>query len=247
MAGHEQFEELAAGHALHALEPGDEQIFLEHLAGCASCQRTLAEFSEVAAGLALSSAEQPQPELPPQVWQSIGAEIGRAENVEDLDARRRAKTRMTWLGVAAAAALIAGALVGVHVVRSGSSSGSVQAAVSTCRHTSGCQLIRLSSPSHEDESAYLMVTGEQVQVATASLPVIDATQQSYVLWQEPRSGRPVGVVAFAVTTKDKPTVVGAALPQAYDDTAGFAISRETGTTIPPQPSNVVVNGPTPSA
>jgi anti-sigma-K factor RskA len=49
---HEVFEELAAGHVLHALEPADEQRFLSHAENCPDCARTIAGFREVAAALA---------------------------------------------------------------------------------------------------------------------------------------------------------------------------------------------------
>jgi anti-sigma-K factor RskA len=50
--GHGPFEELAAGYALDALEPADEQRFLRHARGCQACARALADFREVAAALA---------------------------------------------------------------------------------------------------------------------------------------------------------------------------------------------------
>ena len=49
---HEAFDELAVGWALHALEPGDEAAFTEHLASCRRCALTVAETSEVMAVLA---------------------------------------------------------------------------------------------------------------------------------------------------------------------------------------------------
>ncbi|MGY1650419.1 anti-sigma factor domain-containing protein [Geodermatophilus sp. SYSU D01119] len=49
---HEEFDELAVGWALHALEPEDEARFAPHLAGCTRCARTVAETSEVMAALA---------------------------------------------------------------------------------------------------------------------------------------------------------------------------------------------------
>src|SRR3954454_11551139 len=52
---HARFEELAAGHALNALEPGDEEAFLAHLTGCAVCERALAEHVETAAHLAYAA------------------------------------------------------------------------------------------------------------------------------------------------------------------------------------------------
>ena len=38
---HQRFDELAVGHALGALEPGDEQDFLRHAASCARCDRAV--------------------------------------------------------------------------------------------------------------------------------------------------------------------------------------------------------------
>ncbi|MHB8451095.1 MAG: hypothetical protein ACYDAQ_11690 [Mycobacteriales bacterium] len=64
MSSHEAFEELAAGHALHALEPEDEQALLAHLPGCSTCQAALAEMQAVAAQLAGAVPDEaPPPEL----------------------------------------------------------------------------------------------------------------------------------------------------------------------------------------
>ncbi|MGY1772316.1 anti-sigma factor domain-containing protein [Blastococcus sp. SYSU D00813] len=62
--GHEVYDELAVGWALHALEPEDEVVFAAHLPGCARCARTVAETSEVMGALAqdLPQAE-PSPGL----------------------------------------------------------------------------------------------------------------------------------------------------------------------------------------
>jgi anti-sigma factor RsiW len=50
--GHEVFDELAVGWALHALEPEDEVVFAAHLTGCSRCARTVAETAEVMGALA---------------------------------------------------------------------------------------------------------------------------------------------------------------------------------------------------
>lgn len=49
---HEVFEELAAGHALSALEPAEEQVFRGHLAACTRCQRDVADHEATLALLA---------------------------------------------------------------------------------------------------------------------------------------------------------------------------------------------------
>ena len=49
---HRSWDELAVGWALHALEPEDETLFGDHLAGCARCARTVAETAEVMGAMA---------------------------------------------------------------------------------------------------------------------------------------------------------------------------------------------------
>lgn len=51
-SGHGLFEELAAGYALDALEPADEQRFLRHVRGCPPCTAALARYRDVATALA---------------------------------------------------------------------------------------------------------------------------------------------------------------------------------------------------
>jgi anti-sigma-K factor RskA len=51
-SGHALFEELAAGYALDALEPADEQRFLRHVRGCPPCAAALARYRDVATALA---------------------------------------------------------------------------------------------------------------------------------------------------------------------------------------------------
>ncbi|MFL6239346.1 MAG: hypothetical protein ACJ735_07670 [Actinomycetes bacterium] len=248
MPGHEHFEELAAGHALHALEPGDEQQFDAHLETCAECRRSLAEFSEVAAGLAMSSPEEPRPAPPPQVWESIRAQIDSERSPAlRLDEQRRRRASPRWLAAAAAAVVIVAGVLGWQLARGGSSGESIQSALSGCRHTSGCHVVQLTNARNQSESAYLLIKGQDVRVATSSLPAIDSANQRYVLWQMPHDARPLGVVAFPLGAEHAVTVAHGTLTQPYDATTAFAISKEAGTTIPPAPSTPVVIGTATSA
>src|SRR3954451_2449167 len=65
--------ELAAGYALHALEPAEEQAFTTHLAECAVCQATLDDHELVAAQLA-SLADDAESAAPP--WSRIRPVLG---------------------------------------------------------------------------------------------------------------------------------------------------------------------------
>jgi anti-sigma factor RsiW len=245
MAVHQEFEELAAGHALNALEPGDEQLFLEHLAGCAECRQLLADFSEVAAGLAISSADE-RDEMPPsEVWAGIVAGVAQDQDdvVVPLRSRHRfVPSREMLMGAAAALVLVTVGVAGWKVATSGSSSPSVKSAVSDCRHSSGCHVVQLTGASNKPVSTYLLIRGQDVSVATSSLPSLDAAHETYVLWQMPQAGRPTGVVAFEVPSGRHATVARGTLPLPYGETTAFAISREMGTTIPPSPSTPIAIG-----
>ena len=61
MSSHQEWEEIAAGHALGALEPDDEQRFEAHLRTCAECRQVIADTEAVMAEL----AQQPSRWLPP--------------------------------------------------------------------------------------------------------------------------------------------------------------------------------------
>ena len=86
-ADHARLGELAAGYALHALEPQEEAEFLRHLPDCAECQDALAGFTEVTAALADSWPEsapaEPDQRPDPRLGERIMAAIA--------EGRRRAR------------------------------------------------------------------------------------------------------------------------------------------------------------
>src|SRR3954471_14849014 len=116
VTSHEHFEELAAGHALHSLEPADEQLFLTHLETCPECKHSLAEFSELAAGLAITSLDD-SGTPPPQVWAGIRAHVA-SDNVAPLR-RRSAAPGRAFTAAAAALVLVAAGVIGWQITRGG--------------------------------------------------------------------------------------------------------------------------------
>ena len=68
---HSEYEELAAGYVLGALEPDDEHVFQRHLDGCAVCEANVREL-EAVVGLAYAV---PQVDPPDTVWAGIRREI----------------------------------------------------------------------------------------------------------------------------------------------------------------------------
>jgi anti-sigma factor RsiW len=100
---HSDYEELAAGFALDALEPDEEQAFQRHLEGCPSCKASVREFDEVTASLALAA---PRVEPPASLRAAVRRRTG-------LTLRRRAARMMrSWRGtrVAVRAVAVAGVL-----------------------------------------------------------------------------------------------------------------------------------------
>jgi anti-sigma-K factor RskA len=69
---HSEYEELAAGYVLGALEPDDEQVFQRHLVGCPICEANVRELEAVAGELAYAA---PPVEPPDTLWAGIRREI----------------------------------------------------------------------------------------------------------------------------------------------------------------------------
>ena len=103
---HSEFEELAAGYVLGALEPDDEHDFQRHLGGCATCEANVRELEAVAGELAYAV---PPVDPPDTLWAGIRREI-QPEAAPRGAIRRPARTgrRGPRLlpGLAAAAALL---------------------------------------------------------------------------------------------------------------------------------------------
>ena len=240
--------ELAAGYALHALEPDEEQIFTSHLAGCSICQGTLDEHSLVAAQLA-SLVDDTATSAPS--WSRIRPALGglgtppatsRPEAARpDRDAVvRRLRPRHTRL-LAAAAALVG--VVGVGIagwqLAGGSDRHRAPSPVAACRVGQGCHVVRLLADG-KVEAGDVLVRGGTAAVVPTAMPALDAAHV-YVLWQLPRDGRPTPVTALQhVQTSKASSSVTLVIP--YADTAGFAMSVERADQVPTRPTKVVAMG-----
>jgi anti-sigma-K factor RskA len=69
---HSEYEELAAGYVLGALEPDDEHVFQRHLGGCPVCEANVRELEAVVGELAYAV---PPVDPPDAVWAGIRREI----------------------------------------------------------------------------------------------------------------------------------------------------------------------------
>jgi anti-sigma-K factor RskA len=69
---HSEYEQLAAGYVLGALEPDDEHLFQQHLGDCAVCEANVHELEDVVGRLAYAV---PSVQPPETLWASIRHEI----------------------------------------------------------------------------------------------------------------------------------------------------------------------------
>lgn len=240
---HELFEQLAVGHALSALEPEDELVFLRHLPGCAACARALAEHTETLAHLAYG-AESAEP--PASLLEGIRAGVrdsGRAGAFPapvSLDAareRRRHRTvRATTALVGAAASIVmVAALVFVnHGLQSQNDNirvadAKLSGAVSSLLQK-GSQQVDLTGSGGSHVVA--VVNGGNVSLVMHGLEANDPSSSVYVLWERSRFGGIRAVGTFDVASGDVAVVNGLHLAGKSTDVKGFIVTHEQGRTAP---------------
>ena len=244
---HASYDELAVGYALSALEPDDEQQFLDHLRTCAACARALAEHSETLAHLAYAAeAEAPPPSLLEGIRAGI-AESGRAGAFPaplSLDAHRERRSMGTrvmtaTLGAAAAVALVLSLVFvrGLMTDRDNQQdvNGRLAAAV---KHlvVPGARLIDLKG---DGGHGTLILSGKDVSLVMAGMPRNDASSSVYVLWEQTTFGDVSAVGVFDVKADDI-AVVNLQLRQAPDSVRAFMVTKEKGRTAPPRTTQPVL-------
>lgn len=250
---HARYEELAAGHALHALEPEDEQAFAAHLAGCARCERDLAEHEALLAELAYApDAAEPPPSLlqdiragvlasgraasfPEQAAQTAVPSLAEARQRRDANRLRRAGV---WMGIAAAAALVLGLGGWVTVLQQDRDAqaqltGRLAAVVAQLRDEA-TETVPLQDQSGE-VIAVALVRGDEMSLVVDGLPVNDAAT-TYVLWGESKFGDKRAVSAFDVTSQSLDVLDGLRLQAGVSDVTRFMVTREQGDVAPPIPT-----------
>jgi anti-sigma-K factor RskA len=226
---HRHWDELAAGHALDALDADAEREFTTHLEGCEHCQASIADHELVAAGL--GALAHPDTPAEPPTWAAIRTAIVAVpqEPIDLASRRRRYQASRRMLATAAAAVVIAGG--GLAIWR-GANGGS------SCSAAAGCHVVKLAAG--HVTAASLTVRNTQVTMTPTMLRPAPSGE-IYVLWQQPRDGQPNAIGEFTAAP-GAPAVV-ATLQTPYADTQQFAVSLEKATGTPPtRPSNLLASG-----
>jgi hypothetical protein len=249
---HAFFSELAAGHALNALDPDEERQFLAHAADCPRCQRELASYAEVtealagtapaaapAAGLAgriLDATREPQAVPRPAVGPPPGPAIPRRQPGIHRGSPRGSRVR---LAVAAAALAAAAAGIWGGLAATG---GGLPAAGPACPTARACTEVALATAAGHGTAAEVIVSGRSVWLRPSRLPADNRASHIYVLWQITGTRTPLAVGSFDVYPGKHAAIRIGLLAVPYQRTWGFAVSLEHGRTIPAAPSHPVALG-----
>ncbi|BEP11992.1 hypothetical protein acdb102_03030 [Acidothermaceae bacterium B102] len=245
MSTHDEWEELAAGHALGALEPDDEQRYEAHLATCSECLQVLADTEAVMADLAYASEPAgPPPELKARLMSAIhdasdGPSMGVVSSPDTLEIMRerrasagrhaREKLVVNWVRLAAAASVVLLAIIAGGV-------WSLQGTSDT-----NPAFVALQSPTGTTDVATVEVLGDKAWVINSTIPTNDSSDSQYVLWTVPAEGAPTAVGGFDVAPGHTVVSVGR-ITATRGHVAAFAVSKEPGRTVPTTPTTVVAKG-----
>lgn len=245
MTAHESYEELAAGYALDALEPGDEQQFLRHLVGCARCERALDAHRATAATLADGAAPVQVPDglfaaLRAAVVAESGERVFAAGSPAPvaLDARRLRRRPSPAALLAAAAAVLVTVLGASNLalrqdrVEQTDASRRLNEAVRTLDEGPG-RHVPLLDPERK-VAAVAVLQGDHVSLVVEGLAANDPGT-TYVFWERGRFGGVLALATFDVRRRGVEVVRDLPLQHGSEGPAAFAVTREKGDVAPARP------------
>ena len=267
----DQFEELAAGYALDALEPADEQAFLRHASDCPECTEMIASYREVAAAIAavVPPPAAPRPQLADRIMATVRAGLdpnpapasaappaqadagaapapadtaGTPAQPEPSPEVVPLRPRRRWLRPVAAAAAVAVIAGGIWGGLA-ATSGTPAPTIASCQQPA-CHQTALSSVTTHQPAAKVLVQGKNVWVVPTSMKADNSANQIYVLWQITDNGKRLTALGgFDVHPGGAGTTIKVGqLAVPYPGTKEFAISLEPGRTVPVSPTKVVAAG-----
>lgn len=261
---HTHYDELAAGYALHALDPAEELEFAGHAEDCPRCLQALADYAEVAAALAdTAPAAEPDQHLGDRILAAAaadrslsnggrragpptaaGGQAGKppagVASLRQHQHRRRRSPRRLQLAAAAAAVLIAGG--GTWAVLSGNGGAPQAPTAAECTRTLQCHEIELTDAAGHEPAAKVIVTAGSAWLVPTGIRADDTTRHIYVLWQISGAHVPLAVGSFDVRGHGGTPIRIGKLAVPYHGTLAFAVSLERGRTIPATPSHLVALG-----
>lgn len=256
--GHGRFDELAAGYAVHALDPDEALLFDRHARHCGHCQRSLADYADVTASLAeLAPDAKPTPQLADRIMavatgdlapddQRVIRPSGAARSPDEpqdrppprvLPLRRRPRLVRVAAAAAAAAVIAGGAIWGGLAATGGTSTVSL----AECAQTHRCAEVVLTATATRRPAAKIIVRDGVVYMEPTAMGA-NPGNEIYVLWQLTGAHTPLAVGSFDVKPDAEGPVRIGGLAAPYRSTWAFAVSLEHGRAIPPKPSHPIALG-----
>jgi len=252
--GHGRFDELAAGYAVHALDPGESLLFARHARHCARCQRSLADYADVTAGLAgLAPDAEPSSALAERIMAVATGDVAADDqrmpgSVASLDEPRnrppvvpaRRRPRLVQVAAAAAAAVIVGGGIwgGLAATRGG---GAASPSLTQCARLHQCAEVTLTAAATHRTVARVIIRDGVAYMEPAAMGA-NPGDEIYVLWQLTGAHTPLAVGSFDIRPGMHGPVRIGGLAAPYRSTWAFAVSLEHGRTIPPKPSRPIALG-----
>ncbi|MDR0341936.1 MAG: hypothetical protein LBI49_02275 [Nocardiopsaceae bacterium] len=268
---HQPYDELAAAHALHALEPADEERFLRHAADCPRCLRSMTGFRDVAAALAETAPPaEPSQRLGERIRAAALAGPGQqkapgARSVAGKPAAGResaaapagpSRRRVTALRRhpghrdhrarrrrRTALAAVAAVLIAAGGTWAGlaATGGAPRPPSAACVHAGSCAQVVLTSSATHRTVAKVIVSGGVAWLEPAAVAA-NPSDEIYVLWQITGAHTPLAVGSFDIRPGARHVIRLGALAAPYGRTWAFAVSLERGRTIPVSPSHPIALG-----
>jgi anti-sigma-K factor RskA len=263
---HRVFDELAVGWTLHALEPEDEAVFIEHLPGCDRCAQTVAETSEMMAAMA---ADLPRAEPSDRLRERLHAAVAETEQVAAEDAvpepprpaatgfpgyrtveppaevpRPRMRSPLLVLAAAALAAVLG---LGVWNVFLAESRSDLEATVAQQERivdallTPGETTVAALSADDGRAVATVVARSDRVDVVSYGLAVNDMEDQTYVVWGIDGDG-PTAIGVFDVERSQMTLQTVGSGSTGLDEFTSYGISLEPGREAPSAPTEIVAMG-----
>jgi hypothetical protein len=246
VADHSSFEQLAAGYAVHALEPEDELAFQAHLVACPVCQRDLVGHEAALAALGHGASAEPPPALLAGIRTAVAAEPRAAAGPRPEPERPpqpapvsmlrpRSWSVRRWpamVAVAAAAALLVG-LGGWNAAllrdrEQQTARGDAWATAVEALQQDGARTVPLRGEG--DVRVVAVLAGDAMSLVVDGLPPNPA-DTVYVMWAQDPSGAVRAVGTFDVDSTEVDVQRGMRLEDA-DQLARLMVTHEKGRTAP---------------
>ena len=238
---HADYDALAAGWALSALEPEDELLFFGHLSRCRVCERAVAGHRDTLAQLAWAvTTEAPPASLLHGIRSKVAATRRQAEPPMPLrlylvGTRRQGRSaRLTTSLVSAAAAVVV--LAVVLSLGRGPSPQEQQAQLAADRLGSTVASLLVPGARKVDLQGdggrgAVIVNGRTLSLVMSGVTPNDAGTSVYVLWVKTTFGDVHAVGAFDVTSARVSVINDLELASA-DTAKTFMVTREKGRAVP---------------